>query len=469
MAIKSVQMWKFGASAVVLATMMSAVPAWAQFIAPDATYTGRVSAAATAANKPIVPGTEITLSGQGFKPGQEVIVSRGNTVLNADGAAYVADAEGKFSSNIQLPADAVPGLHPLLLNVANPSTGAVFDLKISPDVPLSGADKFTQVSNSLVRGLYQSAYSDASHAIFVTSAVGRPPVKDSRLLKLDADTLEITGEVTPAAAPARPDGTEGGVFAVYGVDVDDANGTVWVTNTRQNTIAVYKQADLSLVKQFDAGDVNHARDVVVDTANGKAYVSASGSADVAVVDTKTLEIVGNITVQSGVRGSDFSLGSLQLDAASGKLYTVSMSTNEAAIIDLKTGEVEKVFPLPGANGAIGVGYAPESNLLFVASQTSDNLLIVDAAEGKVLHNVPVGSGALNVEYDAGSKLAFVSNRGAGTVTVVDTEGNIVANLDNGSYPNHVVSDGKGHVYAINKSFGEDDAQGDRITRITPAS
>src|SRR5690606_7859651 len=98
-------------------------------------------------------------------------------------------------------------------------------------------------------------------------------------------------------------------------------------------------------------------------------------------------------------------------------------------------------------------------------QGSDNLLIVDAASGNVLHDVYVGAGALNVAFDAQSGLAYVPNRTAGTVTVVDGDGNIVANLEGGTFPNHVTTDGEGHVYAVNKSRGEDDPQGDHIRRI----
>ena len=53
------------------------------------------------------------------------------------------------------------------------------------------------------------------------------------------------------------------------------------------------------------------------------------------------------------------------------------------------------------------------------------------------------------------------------VGILNYEKLLVANLDNGSLPNHVAHDGKGQVYAVNKSRGTDDAQGDRITRITP--
>ena len=41
---------------------------------------------------------------------------------------------------------------------------------LAPQLPLSGQAKFATQSNKLVPGLYQSAYSAASNAVFVTSA-----------------------------------------------------------------------------------------------------------------------------------------------------------------------------------------------------------------------------------------------------------------------------------------------------------
>ena len=72
-----------------------------------------------------------------------------------------------------------------------------------------------------------------------------------------------------------PGNTHGAVYAVYGVGVDDTHGNVWVTNTRQNSIAVYRQKDLSLVHQFPVDAVPHARDVVVDGTRGKVFASAT--------------------------------------------------------------------------------------------------------------------------------------------------------------------------------------------------
>jgi DNA-binding beta-propeller fold protein YncE len=450
-----------------LAAGLSSVAAQVVFDAPDADYAGRVRASAAERGKPVLAGSEVQITGQNFKPGQQITITRGTAPVL--GAPVVADGEGKFEAKFTLPADAVVGTHPLVVSTAKPYHAEIVDLKISPEIPLSGSEKFTTVTAKLVPGLYQSAYSSRNNVLFVTASSGRPPAQKSALLKVDPETLAIVAEATPPTAPAREGAEEGGagVFSVYGLGVDEANDTVWVTNTRQNTVAAYKQSDLSLIKQFDPGTVQHARDIAVDEKNGKVFASATGTPKVAVFDAKSLEFVKYIEIKSTKRGDDFSVGSLRFDPTSGKLYTVSLSTSEAAIIDAATLAVDKVFPVEGARTTIGVSYDPQTNRILVAGQGSDNLLIVDAATGKTLHNVAVGAGALNVAFDPVKRLAYVASRDAGTVTAVDLDGNIVANLENAPFSNHVSVDGKGDVFAVNKARNPEDEQGDRITRIAP--
>lgn len=447
------------------------------FETPDASFKGRVSVVDT---PQVVPGGEVTLAGRDFTPGQRVQLMYGSTVLN--GHPAVVGQDGSFRATFTVPAASATGQHPLVVSASQPAAALVLPLKVSPDVPLSGQDRFEARASKLVPGLYQSAYSAKTDRVFVTSAVGRPPITQSELLKVHPQTLAIEARATPPQAPAQapqagsPAPREPGLLAVYGVGVDDANGTVWVTNTRQNTVAVYRQADLKLLKQFAPGTVPHARDVVVDEKLGKAYASPVAG-HLAVFDTKTLSFVRNIPIATtvaarpGPGGGEppaFAAMSLALDADNHRLFTVSLGTDEAAIIDTRTDAVVKVFALEGAKTASGVAYDARTGRLLVASQGSDNLLIVDADSGKTLHDVKVGAGALNVVLDPVSRLAYVANRGGGTVTVVDIEqGRIVANLDGGTYPNHVAVDGKGNVYAVNKSRGADDAQGDRITLIRP--
>lgn len=451
-----------------------ASPALAQtpFSQIDRASAGKVTFAAAKSGQPIEAGSQVSISGEGFRAGQQITLFYGTTPLTP--AALVANGEGKISGAITIPANAVSGTHPIVVVAREPYFATVAELKVSPTVPLSGQQGFTITQADETRGLYQSAYSAKNNVLFTASSLGRPPVSQSELLKLDADKLTVLARAVPPKAPApapRPgapaQAAAPGVFAVYGVGVDDAKGTVWATNTRQNTIAVYNQADLSLVKQFDVGTVPHARDVVVDETLGKTYASATGTPDIVVIDTGTLAVAKTIAVQTPRRGEQFSALSLSLDRAAHKLYVVSLTTNEVAIIDTRTDAVEKILPVPGARGAIGVSHDPQTGRIYVAAQESDNLIVLDGTSGAVIADTPVGAGALNVVFDPVKRLAFVANRNAGTITVTDPDGRIVANLGPAPLANHVSLGKNGVVYAVDKSAGARDAEADVIMRIAP--
>lgn len=471
-----------------LLTGAGAALAQSTFGALDRTSAAQVRFSSAAQNQPILAGSEVTVAGQGFRAGQQVSLLYGTTPLT--GSALVADAEGKIAGKITVPADAVSGNHPIVVVAQGPYYATVADIKVSPTVPLSGERDYDKAEAQAARGLYQTAYSAKNNTIFVTSAVGRPPVRQSEIVKLHADNLKVLARVTPqpAPAPARRPGAGGppggpgggpaggppadadtrpGVYAVYGVGVDDAKETVWVTNSRQNTVAVYRQSDLSLIKQFEPGAVNHARDAVIDSAKGKAYISATFEPEVAVFDTTTLDAPKRVRIASKVRGGTFSAASLSLDLAAHKLYVVSNATNEVAVVNTETDTVENVFPVPGARGSIGVSHDPKTGRIFVASQGSDNLVILDGATGAVVADTPVGAGALNVVFDPVKNRAYVSNRGAGTIAVTDVDGKIVANLGPAPLVNHVALGKGGVVYAVDKSAAARDAESDIILRLKP--
>lgn len=146
-------------------------------------------------------------------------------------------------------------------------------------------------------GLYQSAVNNEGE-VFVTRA---QRTANSTLYKLNGSSLEIVAQNDKLPADGE------GVFAAYGIGLDNTRGLVWVTNTRQNTVAVYKQEDLSLVAQFDTGESVHSRDVVVDEATGKAYVSAvyNNTIDVFDLSVSTTKRAAQIDVSA--LGSPMSL------------------------------------------------------------------------------------------------------------------------------------------------------------------
>lgn len=439
------------------------------FSAP-AEFAGRLRVSAEGGG-PILPGSTAVFAGSGLPAGQRLSLMRGLMRLNGE-EPLVVDEKGAFSFSYKLPEAAEPGQHQIAVQAGRPTGSTTLDLKISPNVPLSGADLFQTEAKGLVPGLYQAAYGAKAGALFVSaSAFGRPGAggASSKLLKVDPQTLEILAQIDPPK-PEKPFGT--GPFAeapmaVFGLGIDEKHGRVWATNTIHNTVAVYDQADLALVKQFEPGLIRHVREILLDEATDRAFASGSASNEVAVFDAAALAPLETIRIVSDVRGESFTGMGLAADHAGGKLYVVSRTTPEIAEIAMATGEVLRLIPVPGAKNAAGLAFDAAQGRLLVASQGSDDLIALNAASGELVFRTPVGAGALGVTVEPKTGRAYVANREAGTITVVGPDGAILANLDGGSFPNHVLAAGDGAVYAVNKARGAEDAKGDRIARISP--
>ena len=422
----------------------------------DPDYKGSVSVT----NAPVYPGDTAEVSGSGFKPGQDVkLLSDGDTITSQP--ILRVNAEGKFTAQVPVPPESPVGLHPVVVQTVNPGYAEVIDFKISPKIPFSVNHDYNIKRAALNPGLYQGAYSAKNHAVFVTSAVGRPPVKVSSLMKINPSSLVLEAQVVP---PATADGKQ--VEAVYGIAVDDETDTVWTGNTRTGAVAVYKQSDLSLVKQFNDKIAPHNHGVAVNGKRQRAYVAADSATYVNVFDTAALKEIKRVELQSPTRTKALPEPiSVALDEAAGKLYVVA-DTDQIYVIDETTLAIDKVFNLKGVKDAMSVAVAPEEGLLFVVGQSTDNVQILNAADGTVKADVKVGANPLAVVWEPVHKQAWIANRASDSVAVVDANGNLTANLMGGSYANHVFTDGKGVVWALNKSRGATDTTGDHISRFS---
>ncbi|MEU1049828.1 YncE family protein [Streptomyces sp. NPDC005897] len=300
----------------------------------------------------------------------------------------------------------------------------------------------------LTKGLYQSAYSERNNVLWVTAAVGRPPVTESHLLKVDPKTLEIEADFPPPVT----DTTTGAVEAVYGVAVDDEHNTVWTTNTRNNTVSVYSQRTGEHLASLP--NVNHAREIVVDEKHDTVWASAFGDGTLVAFDTKTLKEKERVTVEgAGPTG-------LTVNEKTGALYAADL--NNDRLIELARGSRTPRF-IPVGDGPISVSLSKNGRTAYTADQTSGTLSLVDLRSGTVTRSVATGAGALSVATDERSGDVLVVNRTAANVTRVDVEeGVIEETVATGTNPNHVeIADGT--AYVVDKSGAT--ATEDTVTRI----
>ncbi|PZU72233.1 MAG: hypothetical protein DI531_13540 [Brevundimonas sp.] len=318
-------------------------------------------------------------------------------------------------------------------------------------------------------GLYEIVFNPADSTLLV-AAVGPRGENSAAVARLNAD-------LTPGVPITL------GENGVYGLGFNNRTQTLYGTATRTGALVAIDVRGGRVAAQITDGDNDsaHVREVVVDEARNKAYVTIVGGDagdssrpnQVWVVDgaTNALERKIDATV-GGLTGA-------ALDATGNRLFVTGMSSGDVGVIDLATGQTAARWPTQ-SDRPTNVAYDARGGRLFVASQGSGDLTVMNAADGSVIKKVPTGEGALSVAYDAGKDRIYVANRQAGTVTVVNgADYAVLANLQTGTYPQTIAVDPQSHaVYVTNKARGLPrnapagtpvpvDPAGDTVTLIRP--
>ncbi|MEB6475489.1 hypothetical protein MXL85_13295 [Klebsiella oxytoca] len=435
--------------------MSTATTAYAdsQWAAATTTFPGNIRAGSR--EVPVKPGDKTVVAIKNLQAGTTVTMLNGTEVLTPK--PLTADEKGNLNIPLTVPTDAATGLHPLTVITQNPASVSQVMLKLSRIVPPKNTEAFRLQTTSVGERAYQSAVS-ADGKLFVTSARG--PKDGSRLMRLNAGTLAIEAEAT------LPKDKKGEQIGVFGVGVDNAHNQVWTTNTLAETVTVYDAKTLSVVKVFPEGSVSHPRDVVIDEANNRAYVSAALTGFVEVYDTITLEHIGQLEFVVERGKNLFNSTDLTLDSAGSKLYGVSRDTPWVGWIDLKTGKSTTV-KVPQAQGATDIARDPQTGRLYVASQETNNVVVLDAG-GKVLADTYIGAGGVSVVWDPVTSQVFAATRAGGTVAVLNKDGKLVANIPMDETPNHLTAAPDGTVYLVSMyGTSGDKAQTGSVTKITP--
>ncbi|MFK0115300.1 YncE family protein [Streptomyces sp. NPDC090994] len=310
-------------------------------------------------------------------------------------------------------------------------------------------------SAPLVQGLYQSAYSERNDVLWATASVGQPPaaVTRSQLVRLDPDTLAVE-----AAYDAPLDETDGTIEAVYGIDVDDEHNTVWVTNTRNDSVAVYSQRTGRHLATVPG--VAHAREVVVDEERDLVWASAYGSGSVVAFDSRTYQEVRRVTVEgAGPTG-------LALDERTGTVHAADFTHDRILSITPRS-DVPRTAPT--GDGPLSVALSADGRTAYTADQGAGTVSVVDLRKGAVTRSMTTGEGAKSVATDPCSGRVLVVNRLAATVSVVvPRPGTVTETIATAALPNHVHVRDDGTAYVLDKSASGPGGE-DRVTRITLAA
>ena len=326
-------------------------------------------------------GTKVAISGGDLTPGKKIPLMRGTTLLNADGPLSVV-RDGTFNLDVTVGQDAKTGLQPIVVIGENPAAATVVDLKVSPRIPVSGQVKFAIFSQPVTGGLYEVAYSPESDALFLAPAVDGPPVKQWALVKVHPETLEtISLNLTRTRAPGLPRGP-GSLPTVKSRSMMPTAPS-GLTNTRQDTVALYRRDDLSLGRQFELDAAPHPRDVVIGQDWVRASVRTSFSPEILVFDT--------------------------YHAQGGLVFIAAQQTDKVLIPKAETGKVRHDIEIGGS--PLDVTVEPVSRLALVANRGSGTIAMVDQL-GQIVANLDAGSIPKQLHADGkGNVYAVNQSRG----------------------------------------------------------
>ena len=309
-------------------------------------------------------------------------------------------------------------------------------------------------------GQFQVGYSKKNHKLFVPTVGARGGLASS-LARVDADTLQT--EAFAELPVKKNDKGQYGYTSAYGVTVDDVDGTVWVTNTTDNSVAVYDQQTLKLiwsnegVKKDDPNWIEHPRSVLVDHESGKAFVT--GRYFVSAIDLKTKQ-VEKIQLEGAPDGGTRYI-SMNLFLDGGKLYVPERTGGKLFVVDTKTFKVEKTIQTQGEDSTVEVRPSDVAvdhslNEIYVSSQgvkgVNSGISVHDLTTGEFKKFVKFGTQALALEHDEDRDLVYVTDFGTGKVAVFDGRADeVIGEVEmNGAAANDVTLLKDGSVLVLDK-------------------
>ena len=347
-----------------------------------------------------------------------------------------------------------------------PATATKTTKATDTTTPSTEAHRTVNASGSvanIIQGLpgqFQVGYSKKNHKLFVPTVGARGNLASS-LARVDADTLQT--EAFAELPVKKNDKGQYGYTSAYGVTVDDVDGTVWVTNTTDNSVAVYDQQTLKLiwtnegVKEGDPNWIEHPRSVLVDHESGKAFVT--GRFFVSAIDLKTKQ-VEKIQLEGAPDGGTRYI-SMNLFLDGGKLYVPERTGGKLFVVDTKTFKVEKTIQTQGEDSTVEVRPSDVAvdhslNEIYVSSQgvkgVNSGISVYDLTTGEFKKFVKFGTQALALEHDEDRDLVYVTDFGTGKVAVFDGRADeVIGEVEmNGAAANDVTLLKDGSVLVLDK-------------------
>jgi YVTN family beta-propeller protein len=188
-----------------------------------------------------------------------------------------------------------------------------------------------------------------------------------------------------------------------------------VTNGDTDDVALVDCKEYKIIETLKLGKgVDHS---ALNPINGYLYVENGAAQDgkshsLAIIDTKSFKIVGEIPGLSG----DSNEG-MVIDHVGKKLYVNLTGSDEVGVIDLSTRQIIARWPLPDAHVAHAIALDESKHRLFTATRKPPQFIVFNIDTGKVVTSLPCVGVNSDMSLDVARKRIYVT--GSDTASVFE--------------------------------------------------
>ena len=236
--------------------------------------------------------------------------------------------------------------------------------------------------------------------IYGNSGVGKPGTDGRNMIVVDIASREIIGNVDFGHG-VRPH------CAVFG----PKDGLLYVTNELDKAIAIIDPKTLKIVGSIPTNQAeSHMLAISPDGKRG--YTANVGPGTVSVLDMEARKAVAVIPVSKEVQRIAVS--------RDGKLvFTSDQTKPQLAVIDAAKDKIKAWIPLPGFG--YGAATTPDGRWLVIAVPSANKVAVVDLTSMKVAHVIDVPAAPQETLIRPDGEVAYVSCDASKKVVAIKTD------------------------------------------------